>query len=287
MKHFFKIFLFFVLIAPVFAYAQSKYQPLVGIPGVGQNTGDFNDYLQAIYATSISLAALLAVIKIVIAGVKWMTTDIVEGKSDAKKDIEGAVLGLIVILSAVLILYIINPNIGSVSLSLSPAPTPPPTIPLPDSAQALQVCTERDAGGCSVHTCDTTSTLTCAEVVNYCEGIPGFSAIEQFGDNNIVCLTNFTTITNVDLAGADIFAENAITSESQGTDETSTEAYNRIAAELEAAGKTILLRATSRTFGKGAVSQRTWESRCQRAGGSGVVYVLNPAGVAERSVCTQ
>lgn len=119
MKYLFSSFLFFVLLTPVLVFAQ--YQPLVGIPGVS-DTQNFDEYLQAVYATAISLAALLAVIKIVIAGVKWMTTDIVTSKSDAKKDIQGAIFGLLVILGAVLILYIINPNIGTVNLSITPAP---------------------------------------------------------------------------------------------------------------------------------------------------------------------
>lgn len=121
MKHLLTVFSFFILLAPVFVLAQ--YQPLVGIPGVS-DPQNFDEYLQSIYAAAISLAALLAVIKIVIAGVKWMTTDIVTSKSDAKKDIEGAVFGLLIILGAVLILYIINPNIGDVDLTFAPPPIP-------------------------------------------------------------------------------------------------------------------------------------------------------------------
>jgi len=123
MKYFLTCFSFLILVAPTFVLAQ--YQPLVGIPGVN-DTQNFDEYLQAIYATAISLAALLAVIKIVIAGVKWMTTDIVTSKSAAKMDIQGAIFGLLVILGAVLILYIINPNIGTVNLSFTPAPTSVP-----------------------------------------------------------------------------------------------------------------------------------------------------------------
>lgn len=119
MKHLLTVFSFIILLAPVFVLAQ--YQPLVGIPGVS-DPQNFDEYLQSIYATAISLAALLAVIKIVIAGVKWMTTDIVTSKSDAKKDIEGAVFGLLIILGAVLILYIINPDIGDVDLTFAPPP---------------------------------------------------------------------------------------------------------------------------------------------------------------------
>ena len=41
---------------------------------------------------------MLAVIKIVIAGVKYMTTDIVVTKGDAKKDTQEAILGLLMVL---------------------------------------------------------------------------------------------------------------------------------------------------------------------------------------------
>ena len=121
MKYFLTFFSITLLLVPIFVFAQFK--PLVGIPGV-TNPDNFDQYLQAIYATAIGLAALLAVIKIVIAGVKWMVTDIVSSKSDAKKDIQGAVFGLLIILGAVLILNIINPDIGDVNLSFAPAPRP-------------------------------------------------------------------------------------------------------------------------------------------------------------------
>jgi hypothetical protein len=65
------------------------------------------------YAFSISIAALLAVIKIIIAGVKWMLTDKIGSISEAKSDIQSALLGLIIIICAVLIINIINPSILS------------------------------------------------------------------------------------------------------------------------------------------------------------------------------
>ncbi len=95
-----------------------RYSPLVGLPGVDPNTSDFSAFVNALYALSISIAALLAVIKIVIAGVKWMLTDIVPAKSEAKKDIQGALTGLIIVLSAVLILTVINSNLVDVKMSI-------------------------------------------------------------------------------------------------------------------------------------------------------------------------
>ena len=105
------------------------YTPIVGIPGVdttstGVIVGGMDTLINALYALSIGIAALLAVIKIIIGGVKWMLTDIVTQKSEAKKDITGALLGLLVVLGAVLILNVINPELSKVSLNLRPVEIP-------------------------------------------------------------------------------------------------------------------------------------------------------------------
>ncbi len=102
-----------------FINAAAVYKPLVGIPGV--DTTNFDSFISTLYALSISIAGLLAVLKIILAGIKYMTTDIVPSKGAAKEEIKGALIGLVVVLSAVLILTVINPNITNVDLTLSPA----------------------------------------------------------------------------------------------------------------------------------------------------------------------
>jgi hypothetical protein len=67
------------------------FKPMVGLPNINPSS-DFNSYINALYVLSISIAALVAVVKIIIAGVKWMLTDIVTSKQAAKADIEGALL---------------------------------------------------------------------------------------------------------------------------------------------------------------------------------------------------
>lgn len=104
-----------ILLLPLVGLAQEVYEPLVGIPGVDDTT-DINSYINALYALSISIAALLAVIKIIIAGVKWMLTDIVTDKSEAKKDIYNATVGLIIVIAAVLILGVINTQLTQTSV---------------------------------------------------------------------------------------------------------------------------------------------------------------------------
>ena len=148
MKTLTRILPFIILSLPFLAAAQPTYTPIVGIPGVDLENPSFDDYINSVYALAISLAALLAVIKIVIAGVKWMMTDIVTSKSEAKKDIQGALVGLLVILSAVLILTVINPDIIDVDVSppqAREAEAPPPGLGDPDYSGDLENRGDYDA----------------------------------------------------------------------------------------------------------------------------------------------
>lgn len=112
MKKILLVALIFIL-TPIAAFAQSN---LVNLP-IG-DTNSFNDYINAVYAMFISIAAMIAVVKIIIAGVKYMFTDIVPQKTEAKKDIQAALLGLVVVLAAVLILTVINPDLTNFNLDV-------------------------------------------------------------------------------------------------------------------------------------------------------------------------
>lgn len=110
MKYFYTA-LVFTLSLPTAAFAVTYDNALVSLPGYDGSTPGLTGFVNTVYTLAISLAALLAVVKIVIAGLKWMLSDIVTDKADAKKDIQGALIGLIIIISAVLIIYTINPTI--------------------------------------------------------------------------------------------------------------------------------------------------------------------------------
>lgn len=152
-----------LLLIPSGAHAQ--FQPLVGIPNVDPNNLDFNTYINTLYALSISLAGLLAVIKIIIAGVKYMLSDVVTSKAEAKSDIQGALIGLLVVVAAVIILNQINPQLTQTNIFIqtvdrpasqapgqtggpSGAPMPPPVTPpanLP-TAQREIACNQNSSG---------------------------------------------------------------------------------------------------------------------------------------------
>ncbi len=118
----FKLLLLLTLITlllPTGLFA-AEFFPLVGIPGLDTYTGEgsLNLYINALYRLSISIAALLAVIKIVAAGAKYMLTDIVPAKEEAKKDIQGALIGLLIVISAIIILNTVNTDLTKLNLTV-------------------------------------------------------------------------------------------------------------------------------------------------------------------------
>lgn len=114
-------FICFVLPSILFAQEVQEYVPIVTIPGVNENqntsTG-FNSYVNALYIFAITAGALLAVLKLVGAGVKYMFSDIITTKMDAIKDIKGALLGLLLIIGAVVILNTVNTSLTNVDLNV-------------------------------------------------------------------------------------------------------------------------------------------------------------------------
>lgn len=126
MKHFLLSFPVFMFAATEIVFAQNRYQTLVDT-GINPNDG-VAGYLNAIYLILISLAALFAVIKIILAGVKYMLSDVVTNKQSAKDDIKNALLGLIIIMATALILEIINPNLTRLDVFGTVQPISNPNI---------------------------------------------------------------------------------------------------------------------------------------------------------------
>ena len=113
------IFLFYLLsFVPHLSFAQSEvsYSPL--ITGGGLDTSNLGAYIDSLYLLSISAAALLATIKLIIAGAKYMLSDVVTTQGEAKKEIQSSLLGLLLVVSAVLILTIINPALVANNLTI-------------------------------------------------------------------------------------------------------------------------------------------------------------------------
>lgn len=121
---FFLTSLSILLLAIIFAPDASAQQPtcpngtgraiqmMVGVPGLPPDgcARTLPEYINDFYLFLITVGAIVGVVKIGLAGFKYATSDIVSSKSEAKRDIQGVFLGLIILLLPFLVLQAISPN---------------------------------------------------------------------------------------------------------------------------------------------------------------------------------
>ena len=117
-----------IFLLPSVALAATTYNLLAPIAGVS-SVASLKDYLMLVFRATIGLAGVLAVIMLVICGIRLMGTGSVSGKSEAKECIWNAIFGIILILGSWLILNTINPlllnnNVALVGLASAPTTTP-------------------------------------------------------------------------------------------------------------------------------------------------------------------
>lgn len=130
-----KILKFILIVAiitlPILGFAQLGYEPLVPLPGqpAGNSTVDLGGYLSNMYKLLIAIAIILAVVMVTYAGLEYMGTDSVFGKTDARGKIGNAIGGVVLALLSYLILFTINPAIVGVGGFgfLNRRPVPPPS----------------------------------------------------------------------------------------------------------------------------------------------------------------
>ena len=107
--------------------------PLNG-PGGVTNSTTAKDYIPGIIRLTIMLAGAFAVIRIMWGGFQYISTDAFSGKSNAKGIITNALWGLVLAMSAYLILYTLNPKLVEIDLSINKyAQLPTSTTPLSGS----------------------------------------------------------------------------------------------------------------------------------------------------------
>ncbi len=100
---------------PSLAFAQAPcavgtYRLIAPVGGMTQCL-TLMQYLNGIFLVVIGIAGVLAVVMIVICGIKMMMSGSVSGKSEAKGCVTNAVFGLLIALGAWAILYTINPDL--------------------------------------------------------------------------------------------------------------------------------------------------------------------------------
>lgn len=74
-------------------------------------TNNIGKYFNILFNLAIGLAGALAVIMLVIGGVQWMGSESFFGKTEAKKRITSAILGLLIALGSYALLNTINPDL--------------------------------------------------------------------------------------------------------------------------------------------------------------------------------
>jgi hypothetical protein len=113
--------LFLTSFSTVFA---DNFVPLSkNLPGGEANSpfgGGIFQLLNWLFTVSIGVAAILAVIMLTIGGFRYMTSESVFKLGDAKGNISNAIIGLLIVLTAVLALATINPEIVKFNLFQRP-----------------------------------------------------------------------------------------------------------------------------------------------------------------------
>lgn len=137
----------------------AEFQPMVGIPGLDTNSRSLPEYLNAIYLFLISAGAIIGVIKIALAGVKYATSSSASGTQSAKEDIKGVLLGLLILCIPYIVLSLINPNFTNLDIlkfdtTTTGTPsqtqnTTPPNTPTGTVTQCPGSCKDDPIGKCN------------------------------------------------------------------------------------------------------------------------------------------
>ncbi|MBL7154954.1 MAG: hypothetical protein ISS88_00400 [Candidatus Portnoybacteria bacterium] len=125
MKKIFCIFLLLIIFYSLFFvhFALADYKIEVAIPGgpAAETEVTLTEYIRYIYLFGLSLVGIAALGALVVGGFMYMLSGTVTKKEEAMKYIWGAISGLVLGLSAYLILNTINPDLVSL--------TPPECFP--------------------------------------------------------------------------------------------------------------------------------------------------------------
>jgi hypothetical protein len=130
--------------------ANNSFKPIVPLPpNLIQTSGmTLAGYLNAMFRISIMVGSGLAVIMVVMGGFQYILGEAISAKAKGRERIQGALVGLVLLLASYLILYVINPQILNLDIlnsginnpggsspggaSSATSPLPINDIPIPD-----------------------------------------------------------------------------------------------------------------------------------------------------------
>ena len=147
------LFLLVLVSVPFAVHGQSNnnFVPLQpGLPGISDfaTSGSLPDLFNSIYKICIGVAATLAVLQIMRAGVMYMGGDSITEKKEARDLISMSVIGLVLVLSPVIVFSIINPkilnlDIGQIKLAPASGPASSPSDATPSTSLTPQQCAQK------------------------------------------------------------------------------------------------------------------------------------------------
>lgn len=122
---FFLSFVVLFVVGAALPTLAQDYTPLAPLPGIETAQPiELGNYINQMFRLIVGLASVLAVLMIVVGGIQYMMSEAVGSKSEAKKRIWAAVIGLLLAISSVLILQTINPDLLKLDLDIKVKVTP-------------------------------------------------------------------------------------------------------------------------------------------------------------------
>lgn len=124
------LFILLMFVIPLITFGQEGgFKPLEPLPFIRDGGNDLGSYLEGIFKFLLSISVLFAVVMVTWGGVLYITTDAIGGKSEGKKKITQAILGLLLALVSWLILNTINPDLLNFVIN------PEDSLPPPEETQ--------------------------------------------------------------------------------------------------------------------------------------------------------
>lgn len=146
MKTYLFILLGLVITLPLAVHGQTNtFAPLnPSLPGIKEFVGSNSipDLLNNIYKICIGIAAVLAVLQIMRAGVLYMGGDSITEKKEARDLISMSVIGLVLVLAPTIVFSIINPDILQLKIGASSLKVETTTPVNGAGAQAAAQCSQ-------------------------------------------------------------------------------------------------------------------------------------------------
>lgn len=150
-------------------------------------------YVELVMNLIIGLVAVIAMVKIVMGGIQYMTSELISSKAAGKESIMNAIFGLLIALTAFLILNTLNPNLLNICLDNFPKARISIDKEILDRAAGLGQCQEaKSSSPCSTTNLKTAFGDKAQQASSICQGESGGNQYSGSIDKAIDGKTDFS-----------------------------------------------------------------------------------------------